>query len=117
VDGKVFDRIDAVYERYCEPKNRKRLRKDVEIYTRKRPIQKIAAGSTLRILDEKNFELTWTTDGWKTTHAAMSRGLGSAGHSAEIVTGAENGKLEWTWRWTEQDTWLGYNVEMQVEAQ
>jgi glucoamylase len=116
VDGKVFDRIDAVYERYCEPKNRKRLRSDLEIYTRRRPIQKIAAGSTLRILDEKNFELTWTTDGWKTTHTAMSRSLGSAGHSAEIVTRAEAGKLEWTWRWTEQDTWLGYNVEMQVEA-
>ncbi len=26
VDGKVFDRIDPVYERYCEPEGRKRVR-------------------------------------------------------------------------------------------
>ncbi len=25
VDGKVFDRIDPVYERYCEPEGRKRM--------------------------------------------------------------------------------------------
>jgi glucoamylase len=116
VDGKVFDRIDAVYERYCEPKGRKKLRRDLEIFSFKRPIQKMVAGSTLRILDEKNFEVTWTTDGWQTTHTAMCRSLGSAGHSAEIVAGKEKGKLEWTLRWTEQNAWLGYNVEILVEA-
>ena len=34
VDGKVFDRIDPVYERYCEPEGRKRRRRGVEIYSR-----------------------------------------------------------------------------------
>ncbi len=52
MDGKVFDRIDPVYERYCEPAGRRKLRRDVEIYSRRRPIQQMAAGSTLRILDE-----------------------------------------------------------------
>ena len=32
VDGKVFDRIDPVYERYCEPEGRKKCRRGVEIY-------------------------------------------------------------------------------------
>jgi glucoamylase len=90
VDGKVFDRIDAVYERYCEPEGRKKLRHDLEIYTRKRPIQSIAAGETLRILDEKRFDLVWTADGWQTTQTTMSHSLGSAGFSAEIATGPED---------------------------
>ena len=44
VDGKVFDRIDPVYERYCEPEGRKRRRRGLEIYSRRRPIQRMEAG-------------------------------------------------------------------------
>jgi glucoamylase len=116
-DGKVFDRIDPVYERYCEPEGRKRLRGELEISSRRRPIQRIAAGSTLRILDEKKFELIWSADGWQTAHATASRSLGSAGHSAEIAAAAESGALEWTLHWPEQDSWLGYNVEVKIDAE
>jgi len=116
LDGKVFDRIDAVYERYCEPDGRNKLRRDVEIYSLRRPIQRIAAGSTLRILDENRFDVVWSADGWQTTQTVMSRSLGSAGFSAEIATGAGPGKLLWTLHWTEQDGWLGYNVEVQVDG-
>ena len=116
-DGKVFDRIDPVYERYCEPEGRKRLRGELEISSRRRPIQRIAAGSTLRILDEKKFELIWSADGWQTTHATASRSLGSAGHSAEIAAAAESGALEWTLHWPELDSWLGYNVEVKIDAE
>ena len=115
VDGKVFDRIDPVYERYCEPEGRKRLRHDLEIYTRKRPIHRIAPGETLRILDDRRFDLVWTDDGWKNSYTTMSRSMGSAGFSAEIATGTVDGKLEWTIHWTEQNAWLGYNVVVKVE--
>jgi len=115
LDGKVFDRVDAVFDRYCEPAGRERVRTDLEIYSLKRPIQKIATGETLRILDEKNFDVVWSVDGWKTTQTTMSRSLGSAGHSADIATGPAGGKLEWTVYWNEQKAWLGYNVVVQVE--
>ena len=84
VDGKVFDRIDPVYERYCTPDGRKRCRRGVEIYSRRRPIGRMDAGSTLRILDEQRFEVVWTDDGWQTKHATASRPLGSAGFSADV---------------------------------
>jgi glucoamylase len=116
LDGKVFDRIDPVYERYSEPAGQKRKRTDLEIYSRRRPIQKIAAGETLRILDEKRFELVWTADNWQTKQTAISRSLGSAGYSADIKTGTESGQLQWTLHWPEPDSWLGYNVEVHVEA-
>jgi glucoamylase len=116
LDGKVFDRVDAVYERYCEPEGRKRLRSDLEIYSLRRPIQKVPTGDTLRILDEKRFEVRWTVDGWKTTHTTESRSLGYAGFSAEIKPGVETGVLQWTFHWLEQDNWLGRNVDVRIEA-
>ena len=33
VDGKVFDRIDPVYERYCEPERRRQCGASLEIYS------------------------------------------------------------------------------------
>ncbi len=106
LDGKVFDRIDPVYERYCEPEGRKQARGDLEIYSRRRPIQKNCCGQTLRILDERTFEVVWSADGWQTMHTATSRSLGSAGFSADITAGTERGVLEWTLHWPEQDAGL-----------
>ena len=95
--------------------DRKRRRVDLEIYSLRRPIQKIPAGHTLRVMDERRFDLLWTYDNWKTTESAKSHSLGSCGHSAEIPPGLAGGKLEWTLHWTERNTWLGYNVQVQVE--
>jgi glucoamylase len=121
VDGKVFDRIDPVYERYCETESDEKHcclpRKKLEIYSMRRPIQRMAPGSTLRILDEKHFDVVWSTDGWATKHTTASRSLGSAGHFADIATGTESGTVEWTLHWTERDGWLGYNVDVKVERE
>jgi glucoamylase len=116
VDGKVYDRIDAVYRRYCEPEGRKKLRSGVEMYTRTRPIQRMNAGSTLRILDDGMFEVTWTDDGWKTVNRILSRSLGSVGFSADVTPKAGSQELEWTMRWAESDSWLGYNVKVKLDA-
>ncbi|MGH9599192.1 MAG: glycoside hydrolase family 15 protein, partial [Terracidiphilus sp.] len=115
-DGKVFDRIDAVYNRYCEPEGRKRVRRKLEIYSRHRPIQRIAPGDTLRILDEVRFDVVWSGDGWKTAQTAASRSVGYAGFSADLTPGVEAGVLEWTMHWTDEDRWLGYNVEVKIEG-
>jgi glucoamylase len=116
MDGKVFDRIDPVYQRYCETAGPSRPRRGLEIYTRRRPIQRMDAGRTLRILDEKQFEVRWSADGWQTVHNTLSRSLGCAGFSADIAAGAESGTLQWTLHWPEQDGWLGYNIEVKVDA-
>jgi glucoamylase len=117
VDGKVFDRIDSVYERYCEPTGQKRQRANLEFYSRRRPIQKITAGDTLRIIDDAPFEVIWTTDQWKTTQSTMGRSLGSAGYSVDLSTGPNHGSggLSWTFHWPQQNRWLGYNIEISIE--
>jgi len=118
LDGKVFDRIDPVYERYCEPEGRKRLRRKLEIFTLRRPIQQLYAGETLRIVDGNRFVVTWSTDGWKTVNTAQSHGMGSTGFSADISTTEEmaGGELSWTLQWTEGDRWLGYNVNLRLDT-
>jgi glucoamylase len=117
LDGKVFDRIDPVYTRYCEPEGRKALRRDIEIYTMRRPLQKVHAGATLRILHEDRFALTWSADGWKSVNVCQSHSLGSAGNGVDIstVTVPAGGALSWTLQWTEQGRWLGYNVNIKID--
>jgi len=116
MDGKVFDRIDTVYERYCTPEGRQKVHNGVEVYSQMRPVARIASGKALRILDEKWFEVRWTVDGWQTTETAESRSLGSAGFCADIHPGVESGTLQWTFHWLEPESWLGHNVEVQIEA-
>jgi glucoamylase len=76
----------------------------------------MAAGKALRILDEKWFEVRWTVDDWKTVETTPSRSLGSAGFSADIQPGVVSGTLQWTFHWLEPESWLGHNVEVQIEA-
>jgi glucoamylase len=116
VDGKVFDRIDPVYERYCLRNGPNPPSHRIEIYSRHRPIQRMDAGRSLRILEEKIFELIWTCDGWQNKQVTSSRPLGSAGYCADLAPPAGCGEIEWTLRWTEQDTWLGYNVKVKIDS-
>ncbi|HUN86122.1 MAG TPA: glycoside hydrolase family 15 protein [Terracidiphilus sp.] len=117
-DGKVFDRVDPVYARYSEPEGRKRLRRNLEIYSQRRPIQQVAPGDTLRIIDPDRFEVVWTSDKWKTTQTTASRALGSAVHSADIAAppDQQTGGLSWTLHWPEQNRWLGRNVDVKIES-
>ncbi len=115
-DGKVFDRIDAVYNRYSSPEGQSRQRPGLEIYTCRRPIQHLPRGATLRVLDQARFDVVWTDDGWQTSHTAPARSLGYAGFSADIVPSSETPQIEWTMHWSDQDRWLGYNIEVKIEG-
>src|SRR5579862_1299829 len=118
VDGKVFDRVEPVYERYSTPEGRALIRRGLEIYTRQRPIQSMGTGCTLRILDDDYFEVVWSSDGWKTTQMTKAHALGSAGYSANIAVSPnqQTGGLSWTLHWHDQNRWLGRNVEMKIES-
>jgi glucoamylase len=117
LDGQVFDRVDPVYERYCTPEGRKRVRHNVEIFSLRRPIQKVDAGDTLRIIDVDRFDLVWSIDNWKTVQNTSSRQQGSAGFSADIPAGSGPGQISWTLKWPDKDRWLGYNVTIAIARQ
>jgi glucoamylase len=114
LDGKVFDRVDPVYERYCTPDGRQKVQGKLEIYSFRRPIQKITAGDTLRILEGDRFDLVWSDDNWKTVQSVKSVGRGSAGFSADVAVPTGAGQISWTLHWTNADSWLGYNVPIEI---
>jgi glucoamylase len=114
-DGKVFDRIDPVYLRYSDPEARNRTRRNLEFYSRHRPIQSIEAGETLRILEDARFDLIWTCDGWRTRHMSTGKPMGSAGYFVDLRPPRESPQVEWTMHWPDRNAWLGYNVKVTIE--
>jgi glucoamylase len=118
VDGRVFDRIEPVYQRYATPEGKARLRTPIEIYSLKRPIQRMKAGRTLRILNEERFEVEWSTDEWQTKQRTSARSFGDLGFSADLETSASQSgsRILWTLEWVEKNQWLGRNVEIQLET-
>jgi glucoamylase len=113
-DGQVFDRIEPVYQRYCTTDG-PRPHRSLEVFTFHRPIQRIEAGWTLRITDERHFELTWSADNWGAVNKEICSSAGSAGYWVDIPAPAtRDGRISWTLRWTDSDQWLGYNIDVQI---
>ncbi|MDE3199815.1 MAG: glucan 1,4-alpha-glucosidase [Acidobacteriota bacterium] len=116
-DGKVFDRIEPVYQRYAANEDNTRRRTPIEFSSLRRPIHFLPAGYTLRLLDPASFELVWTADDWKTVHRTPSTPIGSSGFCADINSTAygQASQISWTFQWVGQDRWLGYNVDVQID--
>jgi len=118
-DGQVFDRVEPVYRRYGTS-TAPHPRRNIEIFTFRRPIRRIEAGETLRILDERRFEVSWSTDNWKTVHTMEATSMGDAGYFADIPSNGNGGgnpaQMVWTLRWEGTGTWLGYNVNVEIAS-
>jgi glucoamylase len=74
-DGKVFDLIPAVAERYLQGRGKKNW----EVWKPNRRVRKIAAGSVLRILAPGRFRVRWmlaSGDGSAQESASSASGLG-----------------------------------------
>lgn len=110
-DGRVFDRVDAVEERYVRNKPPRKI----EIFKLERPVARIAGGKTLRFISRVDFRLLWTDDGWQTSNTADSRHAGSCGFYADIATREQQKSvLSFTFYWLASDRWEGKNYEVQI---
>jgi glucoamylase len=124
VDGKVFDTVSVVADRYAVPPGTRTFRSTMDIFQLARPIAVIKAGWTLRIVDANRFDVTYTLDGWQTTLHASSTVVGYPGSFVDIRTPELDvdraGKVIFTMHWPASadvaDHWLGYNVEVQLGA-
>ena len=122
-DGKIFDTISVVAERYAVPPGTRTFKSTLEIFQLGRPIAQVPAGMTLRITDPARFQVVYTFDGWATSQTLNSRVVGYPGSFADIATPAPSladarGKLIFTLHWPEDtgvtEHWLGYNVEIEL---
>ena len=111
-DGKVFDRVSAVAERYCRGKRPP----PVEIFRIERQLQNIVAGRTLRVLADEHFALVWTTDDWQTVNRKESRNVGAAGYFVDAETEpGKGGRIIFTLQWHQDNRWEGRNFEVRLD--
>jgi glucoamylase len=112
-DGQVFDRVDAVAERYANGRERSKL----EVFKLRRPVKEIKAGHTLRIIAQEHFRVLWTVDNWVTVTAVESTTLGFVGSFADVPTKAEQtGALSFTLFWPMENRWEGRNFDVAIYA-
>jgi glucoamylase len=117
-DGKVFDRISVVEQRYAVAKDKRTFKNRLEVFQIARPISAIVQGSTLRIMDRKRFTITYTTDNWATKVEVEPHMVGHSGGYADIPTGQlPVGTVVFTLYWPEDNRWLGYNCEISIQAE
>jgi glucoamylase len=117
-DGRVFDKIKIVEERYGFPPEKRRFQNHYEIYSSGRPIAKIRAGYTLRIVDTGHFRVVYSTDNWATVNTVIANMVGPSGSYVDIATTAkQTGVIVFTQAWPGEEggeRWLGRNVEVAI---
>ena len=117
VDGRVFDRIPVVEERYSVRRESRTWKSGVEFFKVARPLKQIAAGKRLQVLDREYFEVHWSVDGWATHNCTRASLMAYPGFAAEppLPVGF-NGDLELTLHWPASNRWVGYNFKIEVGA-
>ena len=112
-DGKVYDTIPEVAERYL---SRSGERKRLEVWKQNRQVRFMHAGEALRVQGDAPFTLRWSSDDWKSEHDAKS-----TRNALEIdyvdLTDAPKSLgvcIRFTFLWTEGSRWEGKNYDVTV---
>ena len=129
LDGKVFDCIPIVAERYARGN---RPPSNIEVFkVARRQIRRMTAGKTLRVTSAERFRVVWTLDNWQTNNVSDSTQVGYAGSYADLPTAPEQtGALSFTLFWPDgngstpagsdespgtQGRWEGRNFDVALE--
>lgn len=110
-DGRVFDWIPAVGDRYLA----RRGRSDLEIWKPMRQVREIAPGQVLRVQAERPFMLQWSADLWRTVNRSVATAtrLGVAYVNLAVLR-AQQAPLRFTFFWTTEGSWEGRDYEVRV---
>ena len=110
-DGKVFDHIGIVAERYARPRQGPPL----EIWKLNRQVRSVPAGGILRIQTAAPFRLHWTRDEWQTRTDTDSTPIETGHFFADIrVPGQQRGPVWFTFYWTATGDWDGRDFQVGV---
>lgn len=111
-DGRVFDRIPAVAERYLKGKGRK----DLEVWKFNRRVSTVTAGHTLRIQASAPFRLRWTIDEWKTAKDSEAVSTAANIHFVDIrIPKRQKAPVRFTFYWPMGDRWEGKDFSVAVK--
>jgi glucoamylase len=111
-DGRVYERISVVEERYTGPN---RHQGHPEIFKLRRPLQQVQAGATVRVVAESRFRVLWSVDGWATVNTQESTHVGFPGAFADLrLAAGQKGALSFTLFWPAENRWEGRNFEVEI---
>jgi glucoamylase len=111
-DGRVFDLIPVVAERYLKGRGRK----DLEVWKPTRQVREVAAGQVLRIQATDSFRLHWTNDGWVSAIDTPSTTTEIGIELADIVIRAnQSAPVQFTFFWTGSNRWEEHNYEVRID--
>ena len=121
-DGKVFDVISVVAERYATAPGKRTFRNMVEIFQVARPLTTVTSGFTLRIVDRAQFEVVYSFDDWQTVQHGKATNIGFPGSFADIVapetTDGGTNRIVFTLHWPATESagerWAGQNFYVEV---
>jgi glucoamylase len=111
-DGKVFDRIPAVAERYSAGRPRSRK---LEIWKPNRRVQAVRRDGVLRVQSSSPFRLRWTGDEWRTAQDTTSTPTAIGIEYVDIqVSPKQRAPIRFTFLWTRGNQWEGLNHTVMV---
>jgi glucoamylase len=104
-DGKVFDRIPEVAERYIEDR---RTRPPSEVWTFHRQPVTVEADATLRVIADRPFRLHASDDAWQTSTDIYATPTGLGLHFVNLdPLGTPGRSWTFTFFWPLDDRWEG----------
>ena len=111
-DGRVFDRVQAVAERYLGTRRRCR---NLEVWKFNRQVGIVRAGSTLRVQAAAQFTLKWTRGEWAQASQteATATSLGICFVDIEVPEPA-TAPVRFTFFWPEARRWEGRDFRVEV---
>jgi glucoamylase len=113
-DGKVYDAIPEVQQRYLGDRKNRKL---VEVWKPDRHVRFMRKGSILRIHGAEPFRLRWSGDGWKSQND-----IESSANALEIdfvdlpvtVSSSKDVCIRFTLFWRNSNRWEGQDYEVTV---
>ncbi len=114
-DGKVFDLIEAAYERYVRGG---RERRTIEVWKFNRQVPRVAVGTRLRIQANSPFLLHWTNDEWQHSNDSRSKGTQVGIDFVDLQAPEREGGIRFTFLWLDDNRWeeKDYIVQIYVQA-
>ncbi len=114
-DGRVFDRIEAVYDRYVRGIGE---RKAIEVWKSNRQVRTVSPGTLLRVQANTPFLLHWTNCDWGQATDTQSRETSVGVHFADIAVARDQASpIRFTFLWTDEKRWEGKDYTVQVRRQ
>jgi glucoamylase len=111
VDGRVFDQIPEVVERFQSSRKRPRI----EIWKSNRRLRTITAGTLLRVQAPNGFMLHWTKDEWATVQDTRSQPTAVGLEYVDIQIGkTDHMPVRFTFYWPDQTRWEGRDYVVPV---